>query len=224
MRTSARDSADMGGIVERTPALRGAGRLWISRWPPGRHRTDTGRAQSSDRLLRAVAVRLELVAHPVARLDERMRGARGRELVAQLADEHVHGAVAVGLPSPPHPLEYLVSGHDPAALERQRVEQPKLRRRQLGALPADVRLNVHRIHEELLRLDRLAPALLGRANAPAGGGAHAGDELLHREGLHEVVVRSDLERMDAVVLGPARADDDDGRPDPLGPRRLDEAP
>ena len=54
---------------------------------------------------------------------------------------------------------------------------------------------------------------------------HARDELLHRERLDEVVVGADLERVHAVVLGAAGADDDDRRADALGARGLlDEAP
>jgi hypothetical protein len=53
---------------------------------------------------------------------------------------------------------------------------------------------------------------------------HARDELLHRDRLDEVVVGAQLERVDAVVLAAARGDDEDGRPDPLGPDRLDQLP
>ncbi len=52
----------------------------------------------------------------------------------------------------------------------------------------------------------------------------ARDELLHRERLHEVVVRADLERVHTVVLGAPRGDDDDRRADPLASRLLDHLP
>ena len=54
--------------------------------------------------------------------------------------------------------------------------------------------------------------------------ADAGGQLLHRERLHEVVVRADLERVDPVVLGPTRADDDDRRADPLAAGLLQHLP
>ena len=96
--------------------------------------------------------------------------------------------------------------------------------RQRRALTVDERLHLARIDAQLLDLDRIAAALLGRADATAGGRADARDELAHRERLDEIVVGADLERVHAVVLGPARGDDDDRRADPLGARRLDQLP
>ena len=78
---------------------------------------------------------------------------------------------------------------------------------------------------QLLDLDRIAAALAGGVHAAPGGRADArGDELAHRERLDEVVVGPDLERVDTVVLGATRGDDDDRRADALGARRLDELP
>src|SRR5207244_4529279 len=102
----------------------------------------------------------------------------------------------------------LVAGDAAAGLERQRVEQLELSRRQAGRLAVDERLDLARIDPQLLELDGLAPASFLRADAAARGSLHARDELLHRERLHEIVVGADLERVDAVVLGAARADDD----------------
>ena len=146
------------------------------------------------------------------------------DLLPQAADEHVDRAVAMGLAPAPDLLQQLVARDDPAAIERERVEQLELGRRQAGADAVDVRLHLARVDPQLLDLDRLAAALLGRPHAAAGGRADAGDELAHRERLHEVVVGADLERMHAVVLGAARRDDDDRRADPLGARRLDQLP
>ena len=146
------------------------------------------------------------------------------DLVAQLAHEDVHGAVAPGFPPAPDPLEQLVARDHAAALERQRVEEPELGRRQVDALAVHVGLDVERVDQELLDLDRLA-ALLGLgAHAPPGRRAHARDELLHGERLDEVVVGPDLERMDAVVLGAAGADDHDRRPDSLLAGGLEQPP
>ena len=86
------------------------------------------------------------------------------DLVAQLADEHVDGAVAMALASAPELLEQLVPADDPASLEREGVEQPELGRRQVRALAVEVGLDVERVDAELLDLDRLA-SLLGSARA-----------------------------------------------------------
>src|SRR5581483_5429345 len=86
------------------------------------------------------------------------------------------------------------------------------------------RLHLARVDPQLLDLDRLAPALLGRADAAPRRRLHARDQLPHREGLHEVVVGTDLERVHPVVLGAARRHDDDRGPDSLGARRLDQLP
>src|SRR5204862_7000577 len=100
----------------------------------------------ADRLLRS---RLELVADAVARLDERVPRRAAVDLLAHLADEDVDGAVAPRLPAAPHALEQLVPRDDAAALQRQRVEQPELCRRQADALAVDVRLDLVRVDAEL---------------------------------------------------------------------------
>src|SRR2546423_2918693 len=167
---------------------------------------------------------VELVAHAVARLDERVPRRAAVDLLAHLADEDVDGAVAVRLAPAPDALEQLVARHDAAALQRERVEQPELGRRQAGGVAVDVRLDLVGVDAELLDLDRLAARGLLRPHAAPRRGLHARDELLHRERLHEVVVGPDLERVDPVVLGAAGADDDDRRADAVAARSLDDAP
>ena len=76
------------------------------------------------------------------------------------------------------------------------MQQPELGERQLGALAVDVRLDVARVDDELLDLDPLAAVGRLRADAAPDGRAHAGDELAHRERLHQVVVGAELERPD----------------------------
>src|SRR5439155_25949321 len=105
-------------------------------------------------------------------------------------------------------LQQLVARDDSPAVERERVEELELGRRQLDARPVDVRLYFPRVDPELLDLDRLTAALFGRAHATARRRSDARDELAHRERLHEIVVRADLERVDAVVLGAPCRDDD----------------
>ena len=53
---------------------------------------------------------------------------------------------------------------------------------------------------------------------------HAGHELAHAEGLREVVVGADAERVHLVVLGAARGDDDDRHRDALAPDGLGHGP
>src|SRR5580765_7938180 len=146
------------------------------------------------------------------------------DLVAQLADEDVDGAVAMTLPPAPELLQQLVAAHDPASLEREGVEQAELGRRQVGALTVEVGLDVERVDSELLDLDRLAALLALFASAPPRGDLDPSHELLHRERLDEVVVRADLQRVHAVVLGAASADDDDRRSEPLAPGGFDQPP
>ncbi len=146
------------------------------------------------------------------------------DLLAQLADEDVDGPVAVALAAAPQLLQQLVSADHAAALQRQRVEDAELGRSQPRALAVDVRLHLLGVDAQLLDLDRLAVlAALGSGPSPRGG-PDAGDELLHREGLDEVVVRPDLEGVHAVVLGAAGADDHDRSPDALFAGLLDESP
>jgi hypothetical protein len=118
------------------------------------------------------------------------------------------------LAAAPEPLQQLVAGDDAPALQRERVQEPELSRGQLRALPGDVRLHLARVDPKLLDLDRLSARGFLRRDAPPGCDADARDQLLHRERLDQVVVGADLQRVHAVVLRPARADDHDRRSDP----------
>ncbi len=90
--------------------------------------------------------------------------------------------------------------------------------------PVDVGLDVARIDEQLVNLDRLPAVFLLGSDASPRRRPHSCDELLHRERLDQVVVRSDVERVDAVVLRAAGRDDHDRRSDPLLPGELDQLP
>src|SRR4051794_39572254 len=174
--------------------------------------------------LPALLDRLQLVADAVARLDERVPRRHPVDLVAQPPDEDVDGPVPMGLAPAPDLLQQLVASGHTSAIERERVEEPKLGPRELGAPTVDVRLHLAWIDPQLLDLDRLAALLRLCPDTAPRGCLYPGDELLHRERFHEVVVGPDLQRVDAVVLGAAGADDDDRRADPLCARGLDEAP
>src|SRR5215217_3627213 len=167
------------------------------------------RAARRGSCLRLLADGLELVADAVACLDEGVLRLEGVDLVAQLADEHVHSAVAMRLAAAPDLLQDLVPGDDAAAVEREGVKETELRRSQLGAPSVHVRLHVERVDPQLGDLDRIAAVLVLDTDSPPGGRAHPGHELLHGKRLDEIVVGADLERVHPVVLGAARADDDD---------------
>src|SRR5215211_6762527 len=77
----------------------------------------TPRAPAAPRLLRD---RLELVADAVARVQERVPRGAVVDLLSQLPDEDVHGAVTVGGPAAPHLLEQLVAADDAPALLGER--------------------------------------------------------------------------------------------------------
>src|SRR5207302_4069643 len=108
---------------------------------------------------------LELVADSVARLDERVPWRAAVDLLAQTADEDVDGAVAVRLAPTPELLQQLVAREDPAAVERELVEQLELGRSQPAGVAVDVRLHLARVDPQLLDLDRLATLRLGWAHA-----------------------------------------------------------
>ena len=92
-----------------------------------------------------------------------MRRGAGVDLLAQLADEDVDGAVAVRGAAAPDALEQLVAGEHAALVERERVDEPELGRCQLGAFAVDVRLDVPRVEPQLLDVDLVAAARLLRA-------------------------------------------------------------
>src|SRR5512133_1611641 len=169
-------------------------------------------------------LRFQLVPDAVTRLDERVAGRFAVDLVSELAYEDVDRPVTVPFASSPELLQELIAAHDATALERQRVQEPELGRRQLRALSVEVGLHIERVDPQLLDLDRIAALLVLLSSAPPGCDCDPRHELLHRERLHQVVVGSDLECVHAVVLGASRADDDDGRADALGAGRLDQLP
>src|SRR5207237_646630 len=166
----------------------------------------------------------ELVADAVARLDERVPRCAAVDLLAQAAHEDVDRPVAMRLAASPELLEQLVPGGDAAAVERELVEKAELGRGQAGGLAVDERLDLARVDHELLDLDRLAARRFVSPRPAPRRSADACDEFLHREGLDEVVVGADLERVHAIVLRAACRYHDDRSADPLGANRLDQLP
>ena len=130
----------------------------------------------------------------------------------------------MGFAAAPDLPQQLVARHNAAPFERELVEEPELGRGQLGAFPCHERLHFPWVDPQLLDLDRLSARRIIATPRPAGGRPHSRHELVHREGLDHVVVGPDLERVNAVVLGPARAHDDDRCGDPFGSGLLDHAP
>jgi signal transduction histidine kinase len=157
-------------------------------------------------------------------MDEVVLGRAAVDLVSQAAHVDVDSAVAVTGAPPPDLLQQLIAGGDAPRVEGQRIEEAELGRCELCVDTVHVRLHLAGVDAELLDLDRLASVDILRTHPSPGGCLHTGDELLHRERLHEIVVGPELERVDAVMLGPAGADDDDRRTDPFGSRGLDHAP
>src|SRR5207247_3489199 len=127
--------------------------------------------------------RLELVADPVAGVDERVARSAPVDLLPELPHEDVHRPVAMGRAPAPDTLQELVPREHPALLAGKGVDQTELRRRQLGARSVDVGLDVVRVEPELLDLDRVTPARRGLAHPAPGGCPDARGELLERERL-----------------------------------------
>jgi hypothetical protein len=94
----------------------------------------------------------QLVPDAVAGLDEAVPGGALVDLLPQLADEDVDGAVAMRRAPAPDLLQQLVAVEHTATVERQHVEQAKLGRGQLRALPVHVGLHLPRIDPQLLDL------------------------------------------------------------------------
>src|SRR5207248_1775187 len=121
------------------------------------------------------------------------------DLLAHLADEDVHRAVAVDHRVAPNVLVDLVALEHPAARFREQVKQLELAPREVDALAADERLELIGADLELAGQQR---TVLGggrrRALAPAEHSFHARDHLLWMAGLRDPVVRADAQAAHAL--------------------------
>src|SRR6476469_6171833 len=125
------------------------------------------RAVGNDLVTRLCLLRLglELIADPEARLDKGVRRRLPVDLLAQPPDEDVDRAVAMRFAAPPDLLQKLIARDDAATIEREGIEELELGRRQRRVLPVDECLHLAGIDPQLLDLDRVAAAILGRPDA-----------------------------------------------------------
>ena len=125
----------------------------------------------------------ELVTHSVPSVDEFVGRCTPIDLLPELADEDVDGAVAPRQPPAPDLLEQLVARQHSALVAGEGIEEPELGGRQLDVLAVDVGLEAPRVDAELFDLDRLAALDLLGAHAASGRDPDAGDELFIEKGL-----------------------------------------
>ena len=131
-----------------------------------RERVACAAGLSEPRLLRHG---LELVAHPVTGLDERVARRPPVDLLAELADEDVDRAIAIAMAPTPDPLHELVAGDDLAGVHAERVQELELGRREPDRDAVDVRLDVARVDQQLLEVEGVAAR--GRRSAGAAPAA-----------------------------------------------------
>ena len=138
------------------------------------------------------------VAHAAHGVDQARLAAR-LQLAAEVRDVDLD-RVRPGLELvAPDALEDEVAGHHLARVEHEQLEQ-----RVLGAGEVEVAVAAWghaRVHGHVADLERLVAQL---AAAAAQQGAHAGDQLVERERLDQVVVGAGVEAGDAVGDGVAR--------------------
>ena len=151
------------------------------------------------------------------------------DLLAQLAHADVDRAVARAVGHVPDALLQLVAAHRPAAVLCEDVEQAELGRCEAGvgaraAVVHEERALLVGIDLEALDRDRARAQRHRRDLAAAERGVHARHQLAHAEGLGQVVVGADLERVHLVVLAAARRDHDDRGDDALGTCALGHRP
>ncbi len=130
----------------------------------------------------------------------------------------------MGCRAAPDTLQQVVARQDPAVLASQRVQQTKLGRGQSGVGSVDVRLHLIRVDAQSCHFDHVATGGCGLTRPATCSCLDAGDEFLHGERFDQVVVGPDLQGVYAVMLGAARAHDDDGDADSFAAGRFDQSP
>jgi len=99
---------------------------------------------------------LEPIPDAEARLDERVNRRAAVDLVPELPDEDVDGAVAIRVAAAPEPLQQLVASDDATALERERlydvITRHALAWAVASASPVEIdRINIHRASLDAMR-------------------------------------------------------------------------
>src|SRR3954454_14187428 len=185
--------------------LRRRAAIQFRRWGP-RHwgtlpRHNVGKSPTAVAALRPVLG--EPVAHAADRQDQLGLLGVALDLLAEVGDVHVAGPHVAGELRLPQLLHDLQTTED---LSRALGEEPQdleLRPRQVDGLAADRDQVSREVDPHRPGVDRLSLSGRGGAVELAASqlGAHASQELAHREGLGDVIVRADLQADDLVHLG-----------------------
>src|SRR4051795_3351109 len=129
------------------------------------------------------------------------------ELLAHLAHEDVHRAIAVGHGPAPDPLVDLLAREDTAIGVGDEMQELELALGQVDRNAVAVGLELVGADDDLPRLDLLGRRR-GGAGPAAGGGLDAGRQLLGMAGLVQPVVGAEAQAADALGhRGGAAADD-----------------
>src|SRR4051812_3400189 len=168
--------------------------------------------------------RLEAVAHAEVRVDVAPVGRGLLELQPDLADEHVHGAVAVGHRIAPHRLVDLLALQDLALRLGEQLEQLELAAGEVHAAAAREGLELGGAGLQLARHERASLDALGSALAAPHHGLDARQHLLGVARLRDPVVGAGAQAAHALRHARAAGADDEAHPGQRGGDALDELP
>ena len=144
------------------------------------------------------------------------------QLASQVLDMRVDRPLVAFVVVALHARDELVPREDPARTRSQREEQVELAPRQLDRFPFHQHLPSLAVDREPAVVERERAGALTRAlPGPPQDRLHARHELPGAEGLHQVVVRSEAEALDAIVLGRLGRQHDDRRRGQLPHRTCD---